>query len=160
MKVSYEEPTIKIQTMKTSEGVKGGEQPTLPMSYPEFCNKTGNKFFRDYRRYLCSFDNGEVNNEPSMVEITHNLSLEQIMNDYCRGIVHSELERNGIYDADDNEEFEEPDFITDIVDLMPTAGTATAQRPSDDKERNERSDAGTERATNDGGSDESSAPKP
>lgn len=62
-------------------------------------------------------DPGFENTEPSIVEPVHNLSLEEILRDYSRGIVHTT--RTPFYDEgddvpDDLEEFD------DIVDIFPT----------------------------------------
>lgn len=63
-------------------------------------------------------DPGFFNTEPSIVEPAHNLSLEEILRDYSRGIVHTT--RTPLYDEgddvpDDLEEFD------DIVDILPTS---------------------------------------
>lgn len=42
----------------------------------------------------------EINDEPSMVLPCHNLTVQQIFEDYCRGVIHT-TNCQAIYDTDD-----------------------------------------------------------
>lgn len=72
---------------------------------------------------------GQTFTEPSMVEPVHNLSLEEIIRDYTRGITHSF--REGLYDSGD--EVVAIDNYDDITDLigntsnLPPASAGAAQ---------------------------------
>lgn len=58
---------------------------------------------------------GETEFGPSMVEPCNNLSLEQLVKDYSRGILHVEL--NGVYDDGDDIP-EDMNEISDLTDLQ------------------------------------------
>lgn len=60
---------------------------------------------------------GQTFTEPSMVEPVHNLSIEEILRDYSRGITHTF--REGRYDEGD--EVEPVAEMEDFVDLLPTS---------------------------------------
>lgn len=59
---------------------------------------------------------GETFTEPSMVEPVHNLSIEEILRDYSRGITHST--REGFFD--DGDEIVAVDNYDDITDFIGT----------------------------------------
>lgn len=60
---------------------------------------------------------GEFFDMPSMVEPVHNLTLEEIVRDYSRGILHPS--RTPLYD--DGEDIQEVDEVDDIVDIFPNS---------------------------------------
>lgn len=62
-------------------------------------------------------DPGEFFDAPSMCEPVHNLSLEEIVRDYSRGILHPSL--TPMYD--DGEDIQEVDPIDDLVDIFPNS---------------------------------------
>lgn len=60
-------------------------------------------------------DPGEFFDAPSMCEPVHNLSLEEIVRDYSRGILHPSLTPM----FDDGEDIQEVEPIDDLVDIFP-----------------------------------------
>lgn len=79
---------------------------------------------------------GEDNFPPSIVEPCHNLSLEELVRDYSRGIVHPES--SAIYDSDydDSDEIREVNVPEDISEVLQPAFSSEA------KPRTKRSEAG------------------
>lgn len=66
---------------------------------------------------------GEIFDAPSMCEPVHNLTLEEIVRDYSRGILHPS--RTPIYDdGDDIVEVEDPE---DLVDVLPSFSPGSKQ---------------------------------
>lgn len=64
---------------------------------------------------------GEVNHAPSMTEDAHILSLETLVKDYTRGIVHNECYRQAFYDdGEDIEPVNVPEDLTDLYRALPT----------------------------------------
>lgn len=66
---------------------------------------------------------GEFFDMPSMVEPVHNLTLEEIVRDYSRGILHPS--RTPLYD--DGEDITEVDEVDDIVDIFPGSSAGSQQ---------------------------------
>ncbi|QCS36683.1 hypothetical protein [Capybara microvirus Cap3_SP_612] len=60
---------------------------------------------------------GEINYAPSMTEDAHLLSIEQIVKDYSRGILHPEFNHSAVYD--DGEEISNVQNYDDLTDLFP-----------------------------------------
>lgn len=85
--------------------------------------------------WLQEEDPGFTFTEPSMVEPVHNLSLEEILRDYSRGIVHS-FSRQPMYDEGEDlpEDLEEVEDFSDFFqEPASPAGEAPApQVPPED----------------------------
>lgn len=87
------------------------------------------KLCKPFYLAIASHFEGEKDFGPSMVEPCNNLSLEQIVKDYSRGIMHPTLQ--GMYDdGDDVPEF--VDELRDLTDLQanPQSATRPASRPA------------------------------
>lgn len=77
-------------------------------------------------------ESGEFFDAPSMCEPVHNLTLEEIVRDYSRGILHRS--RTPIYDdGDDVEETEDPE---DLVDVLPSSSLGSKQAQEETVEEN------------------------
>ena len=75
-------------------------------------------------------DPGFTFTEPSMVEPVHNLSLEEILRDYSRGIVHT-FNRTPYYDDGDDVPDDEIVDLDDFGDFLPDEPVATPDLPED-----------------------------
>lgn len=93
------------------------------------------KVRKPYYLAIASHFEGEGPFPPSMVEPCNNLSLEQIVKDYTRGIVHPSL--NAMYDEGDDipDDMQEIADLTDLQTASPAAATRSASpaTPTDGK---------------------------
>ena len=67
-----------------------------------------------WRALSASFPFAEAMNEPSMTEPSPSISLEQMVRDYSRGVIHTS--RVGYYDNGEDvpEDFHEPEDISEV----------------------------------------------
>lgn len=76
-------------------------------------------------------DPGFTFTEPSMCEPVHNLTLEEILRDYSRGIVHT-FARTPMYDEGEDLPDDPVQEFDDIVDFLPdTSESLTPEPPAD-----------------------------
>lgn len=94
---------------------------------------------------------------PSMVEPCHNLSLEELIRDYTRGIVHTE--RVAYYDDGDGVPDEPIQVPSDISEVIPKSGRPAHSAPaaSASAAKGERADEGSEESEGENG-DAAAAP--
>lgn len=69
---------------------------------------------------LTSSRKAHDNIQPTMTQVVPQLSLETIFRDYCRGVLHPELSRSGMYDPDwiDDDKVDFYLEAEDISDLL------------------------------------------
>lgn len=79
-----------------------------------FFNMPKESIREQWRRISATLPFSEVMNEPSMCEPSSTISLEQMVRDYSRGILHSS--RVGYYD--NGEEVEDPTEPEDISEVF------------------------------------------
>lgn len=75
-------------------------------------------------------DPGFTFTEPSMVEPVHNLSLEEILRDYSRGIVHT-FNRTPYYDEGDDVPDDDLLDIEDFSDLLSDEPEVSPEPPKE-----------------------------
>lgn len=102
----------------------------------------------DIYKEIASAYKGEVITMPSMTEDSHILSLEQLVKDYSRGIVHNECYRQAYYDdGDDMTPITDYEDMTDIY--RPESGglnNEESHSTADPAERSAESDKGSDQA--------------